>query len=72
MAQLNCEKSIQCIYLGITSIHLSSPPYRTCGIYGREDRCIWSLVQKPEGKTQLRRPKFRWEGSIKMDLQEVG
>jgi hypothetical protein len=30
------------------------------------------LVRKPEGKRPLGRPKRRWEGNIKMDLQEVG
>jgi len=30
------------------------------------------LVGKPEGKTPLGRPRHRWEGNIKMDLQEVG
>ena len=30
------------------------------------------LVEKPEGKRPLRRPRRRWEGNIKMDLQEVG
>ena len=30
------------------------------------------LVGKPEGKRPLGRPKLRWEGNIKMDLQEVG
>jgi hypothetical protein len=30
------------------------------------------LVRKPEGKRSLGRPKRRWEGSIKMNLQEVG
>jgi len=29
------------------------------------------LVGKPEGKRPLGRPKCRWEGNIKMDLQEV-
>jgi hypothetical protein len=29
-------------------------------------------VGKPEGKRQLGRPRYRWEGNIKMDLQEVG
>ena len=29
------------------------------------------LVGKPEGKRQLGRPARRWEGNIKMDLQEV-
>ena len=30
------------------------------------------LVGKPEGKRPMRRPRHRWEGNIKMDLQEVG
>jgi hypothetical protein len=30
------------------------------------------LVGKYEGKRPLGRPKRRWEGNIKMDLQEVG
>jgi hypothetical protein len=30
------------------------------------------LVGKPEGKRQLGRPRLRWEGNIKTDLQEVG
>jgi hypothetical protein len=29
------------------------------------------LVGKPEGKTPLGRPRRRWEGNNKMDLQEV-
>jgi hypothetical protein len=30
------------------------------------------LVGQPEGKRPLGRPKHRWEGTIKTDLQEVG
>jgi len=30
------------------------------------------LVGKPEGKRPMRRPRWRWEDNIKMDLQEVG
>jgi hypothetical protein len=29
------------------------------------------LVGKPEGKRPLGRPRRRWEGNIKMDLQAV-
>jgi hypothetical protein len=29
------------------------------------------LVEKPEGKRTLGRPRHRWENSIKMDFQEV-
>jgi len=30
------------------------------------------LVGKPEGKRPLGRPRRRWEGNFKMDLQEIG
>jgi hypothetical protein len=30
------------------------------------------LVGKPEGKRPLGRPRHRWEGNIKVDLEEVG
>jgi len=30
------------------------------------------LVGKPKGKRPLRRPRSRWEDTIKMDFQEVG
>jgi hypothetical protein len=30
------------------------------------------LVEKPEGKRPLGRPRRRWEDNIKMDLQELG
>jgi hypothetical protein len=30
------------------------------------------LVEKPEEKRPLGRPRGRWEDNIKMDLQEVG
>ena len=30
------------------------------------------LVGKTEGKRPLGRPRRRWEGNIKMDLEEVG
>jgi hypothetical protein len=30
------------------------------------------LVERPEGKRPLGRPRRRWEDSIKMDLREIG
>jgi hypothetical protein len=39
----------------------------------REGRGVYSvLVEKPRGKRPLGRPRLRWEGNIKMDLQVVG
>jgi len=29
------------------------------------------LIGKPEGKTQLGRPRYRWGDDIEIDLQEV-
>jgi len=30
------------------------------------------LVRKPEGRSPLGRPSYRWEDNIKMDLREMG
>jgi hypothetical protein len=30
------------------------------------------LVEKPEGKIPLRRPRRKWEDGIRMDLREIG
>jgi len=30
------------------------------------------LMGKPEGKRQLGRPTRKWEGNIRMDLEDVG
>jgi len=39
----------------------------------RERRDMYRvLVEKPEGKRPLRRPRDRWEDNIKVYLQEVG
>jgi hypothetical protein len=38
-----------------------------------EGRCVYRvLVEKPEGKRPLGRPRHRWEDNIRMYLQEVG
>jgi len=38
-----------------------------------EERGVYRvLVEKPEGKTPLGRPRRRWVDNIRMDLQEVG
>jgi len=41
-----------------------------CSKYGRVLYRV--LVEKPEGKSSLGRPRRRWEDNIKLDLQEVG
>jgi hypothetical protein len=39
--------------------------------YGGEKKCIQVLMEKPEGKRPLERPRRRWGDNIKMDLREV-
>jgi hypothetical protein len=43
-----------------------------CSTYGEGRGVYRVLVGKPEGKRPLGRPRRRWKGHIKMDLQEVG
>ena len=43
-----------------------------CSAYGEMRGVYRGLVDKPEGKRPLGRPRHRWEDNIKMDLQEVG
>ena len=45
---------------------------RTCSTYGAIQKCIQSLVGKPESKRPLGRPRRRWDDNIKMNLREVG
>jgi len=39
---------------------------------GEERGACRVLVGKPEGRRPLGRPRCRWVGNIRMDLQEVG
>ena len=43
-----------------------------CDAYGGGGGVHRVLVEKPEGKRPLGRPRRRWEDNIKMDLQELG
>jgi len=43
-----------------------------CSAYGDRRGVYRVLVVKPDGTRPLVRPKSRWEGNIKMDLQEAG
>ena len=44
----------------------------TFSIYGERTDAYKVLVGKPEGKRPVGRPRRRWVGNIKMDLQKVG
>jgi hypothetical protein len=39
---------------------------------GKKRNAYWSLVEKPEGKRPLRRPRRRWVDNVRMDLGEIG
>jgi hypothetical protein len=39
---------------------------------GKERKVYKVLVEKPEGKSPLARPRRRWEDWIRMDLREIG
>jgi hypothetical protein len=39
---------------------------------GEERKVYKVLVEKPEGKSPLGRPRRRWEDGIRMDLREIG
>ena len=43
-----------------------------CSTYAARRDVYRVLVGKPEGKRPLGRPRRRWEGNIKMALQDVG
>jgi hypothetical protein len=38
----------------------------------KETKLYKVLVEKPEGKRPLGRPRHRWEDGIRMDLREIG
>jgi hypothetical protein len=44
----------------------------TCSTYWDRRGEYRVLVEKPEGKRPLGRPRHGWRDNIKMDLQEVG
>jgi hypothetical protein len=37
-----------------------------------EGKFVQNLVERPEGRRLLGRPRQRWEHNIKMDLREIG
>jgi hypothetical protein len=44
---------------------------RICNTYGERRGAHGALVEKPEGRKPLGRPRRRWEDNIKKDLREV-
>jgi hypothetical protein len=43
-----------------------------CSTYGEKRGIYRVLVEKPEGKRPLGRPRRKWKDNIKIDLQKVG
>jgi hypothetical protein len=44
---------------------------RACGTNGEKRSAYRILVEKPEGKRPLGRPRSRWEDNIRLDLREI-
>jgi hypothetical protein len=44
---------------------------RACRTYGEERGAYRIMVWKPEGKSQLGKPRSRWDYNVKMDLKEI-
>jgi hypothetical protein len=44
----------------------------TCDTHGERRGVYRVLVERPEGKRPLGRPRHSWEDNIKMDLREIG
>jgi hypothetical protein len=44
----------------------------SCSTYGEKRKACRLLVEKPEGKRPLGRPRRRWVDNIRIDLGEVG
>jgi hypothetical protein len=42
-----------------------------CGTHGRREKGVQGMVEKPEGKRSLGRPRRRWEDGNIMDLREI-
>jgi hypothetical protein len=43
-----------------------------CDTHGRGEKFVLGLVEKPERKSPLERPRLRTEEVIRMDLREIG
>jgi hypothetical protein len=45
---------------------------RACSTHGEKRNAYRLLVERPEEKRPLGRPKQRWEDNTKMDRREIG
>jgi hypothetical protein len=43
-----------------------------CGCAGKKRNVYRTLMEQPEGKGPLERPRHRWEGNIKTHLKRIG
>jgi hypothetical protein len=44
----------------------------TCSVYWQNEKCIRNLSRKTRKEVPFAKPKSRWEGSIRMDLEDTG
>jgi hypothetical protein len=42
-----------------------------CGTHGENRTAYKILLEKPEGKRQVGKPRRRWEDNVKMDFTEI-
>jgi hypothetical protein len=43
-----------------------------CGTYGVEEKCLESFGGETWRRRPLGRPRHRWQGTMKMDIREIG
>jgi hypothetical protein len=56
----------------LTDVHKKNEMYGAYGTYGGEEGCKQGLVRRAEGRRPLGKPRFEWEDSLSMGLQEAG
>jgi hypothetical protein len=52
-------------------MNICKKPQRTCSTNGEKRNAYRILVENPEGKRPIGRPRSRWMDNIKMDLREI-
>jgi len=72
---LNSELNPICHLLALLGahpiLHISRIRFKHVARVG-EERGVYRVLGKPEGKRPMGRPRRRWVDNIRMDLQDVG
>jgi len=64
------EKVFECYFHRYISVSTRTKIIFAC--IQTYEKCIQTVVGKPEGKKPLAKPRRRWKDNIRMDLREVG